>query len=85
MTNLTVHLSDEVSAMVERLANKRGQEREDIAVRLIEAAARQQIEFEDFIQEGIDAVERGDTLTQEEMEQWLDAKIAQRSRPIAAE
>lgn len=71
--------------MVERLANKRGQDQSDIAARLIESAARKQIEFDDFIQEGIDAAERGDTLTQEEMEQWLEAKIAQRSRPIAAE
>ena len=86
MSNVvTARVNDDVLKMIDTLAAKRDRSRAWIVAKLIETAAREQNDFDAFIQVGIDAVERGDTLTQEEMEHWLEAKIARRSRPIAAE
>ena len=82
---ITARVSDEVLAMIDRIATSKDRSRAWIVATLVESAARSQTEFDAFIQEGIDAIERGDTLTQDEMEQWLEEKIARRSRPIAAE
>jgi predicted transcriptional regulator len=41
--------------------------------------------MDDFVQIGLDDIERGDTYTQEEMEAWFAAKKANRVNSVAAE
>jgi predicted transcriptional regulator len=82
---ITARVSDEVLAMIDRLASSRERSRAWITSRLIEAAARKEIEFADFIQEGIDSLDRGEGISQDEMERWFDEKIAARALQIAAE
>lgn len=82
---VTARLSDEVLDKVDKIAAMRNRSRAWILSRLIENAAEKELEFRAFIQEGIDSIERGDYLTQEEMEVWFEERVTNRARPIAAE
>ncbi len=82
---ITTRVSDDVLAMIDRLAIERERSRAWIVGRLIEDAVRKQIEFEDFVQEGIDSLDRGEGISQDEMERWFEERVAARSLPIAAE
>lgn len=82
---ITARVSDDVLAMIDRLATSRERSRAWISSRLIEAAARKQIEMDNFLQEGIDSLDRGEGISQDEMERWFDEKIAARALQIAAE
>jgi predicted transcriptional regulator len=82
---ITTRVSDEVLAMIDRLAESRERSRSWIVSKLVEGAAAKQIEMDDFIQVGLDDIERGDTYTQQEMEAWFAAKKANRANRVAAE
>lgn len=82
---VTARLSDEVLAKIDKIAAMRNRSRAWILSRLIETAADKELEFRTFIQEGMDAIERGEYYTQEEMEAWFEDLVANRSQPIAAE
>ncbi len=82
---ITARVSDEVLVMIDRLANMNERSRSWIVAKLIESAASKQIELADFIQEGIDSIERGDFYTQEQMEAWFEERKASRTSRIAAE
>jgi predicted transcriptional regulator len=68
---ISARVSDEVLAMIDRLAESRERSRAWIVAKLVEGAAAKQIEMDDFVQVGIDDIERGDFYTQEEMEAWV--------------
>jgi predicted transcriptional regulator len=82
---ISARVSDEVLAMVDRLAESRDRSRSWIVSKLIEGAAAKQIEMDDFVQIGLDDIERGETYTREEMEAWFAAKKANRVNSVAAE
>lgn len=82
---VTARLSDEILDKVDKIAALRNRSRAWILSWLIENAVEKELEFRAFIQEGIDSIERGDYLTQEEMEVWFEERVANRARPIAAE
>lgn len=82
---MTTRISDETLVLIDRLAMSRDRSRAWILNRLIEAAATKQIEFDDFIQAGIDSADRGELISQDEMEHWFEELIAQRATAIAAE
>lgn len=84
-TVVTTRLSDDVLAMVDAMAKSQDRSRAWIVARLVEIAARKQAELDAFIQVGIDSIERGDFYTQEEMEHWVEERIAARRLPVAAE
>lgn len=86
MTNVvTARVSDELLTMIDALATKRERSRAWIVARLIDAAAREQIAFDAFLQVGIDDIQAGRTHTQEEVETWWEARRANRPDRIAAE
>ena len=86
MSNVvTARVDDKLLAQIDRLAPSRDRSRAWIVAKLVEAAARKEIELLDFIQEGIDSIERGEYYTQEEVEAWYEAKVANRAASIAAE
>ncbi len=64
---ITARVSDEVLAMIDQFAKSRERSRAWITAKLIETAVRKQIEFDAFIQEGEDAIERGEYVTHEEL------------------
>ena len=82
---ITARVSDETLAMIDRLAAFEDRSRAWIVSKLVDASVRKEIEFADFIQEGIDSIERGDFYTQDEVEAWFAAKKASRAGRIAAE
>lgn len=82
---ITARVSDELLVQIDRLAQSRDRSRAWVVAKLVEAATRKEIELLDFIQEGIDSIERGEYYTQEEMEAWFETKIANRPARIAAE
>jgi predicted transcriptional regulator len=82
---ITARVSDEVLAMIDRLAEGRDRSRAWIVARLVEDAARKELDFRDFIQVGIDSADRGDVISQDEMEEWLERRIANRALAVAAE
>jgi predicted transcriptional regulator len=86
MTNVvTARIDVKTLAHVDQIAKMRDRSRAWVLSYLIEKAAKQELEFREFIQEGLDAIENGDTLTQDEMERWFEEKVTNRARPIAAE
>jgi predicted transcriptional regulator len=60
------------------LLERDGRDQQNFIAEAIRRAAEQEAQFGAFIQEGIDAADRGDVLTQEEMEQWFEERIAAR-------
>ena len=82
---ITARVSDETLAMIDRLAAFEDRSRAWIVAKLVDGSVRKEIEFADFIQVGIDSIERGDFYTQDEVEAWFAAKKASRAGRIAAE
>lgn len=86
MSNVvTARVSDEVLAMIDRLARDNERSRAWVVAKMVEDAARKQIKLADLIQEGIDSLERGEYYTQSEMEAWFETRKANRASRIAAE
>jgi predicted transcriptional regulator len=82
---ITTRVSDDTLAMIDRLAESKERSRAWIVAKLVEAAAHKEIELLDFIQQGIESIERGEYYTQEEAEAWFEARVANRPARIAAE
>ena len=68
---VTARITDDVLADVDRIAEMRDRSRAWVLSRMIEKAVERELEFRAFIQEGVDAIDRGEFYTQEEMEEWV--------------
>jgi predicted transcriptional regulator len=75
---ITARIDPEVMALVDRLAAAQGRSRSWLAARAIEKMARAETAFLDFVKEGEDAIARGEYLTQEEMEAWIEERVRNR-------
>ena len=64
---ITARVSDEVLAMIDRLATSRERSRAWIVSRMVEQAAKKQIEFDDFVQVGLDDLAAGRTIPHDEL------------------
>lgn len=68
MSNVvTARVSDEVLALIDRLAVTRERSRAWIVAQLIETAARKQVEFDDFIRVGVEDFEAGRTVPHDQL------------------
>lgn len=68
MSNVvTARVSDEVLELIDSLAASRERSRAWIVARLIEAAAKKQIEIDDFIQVGLDDLEAGRAIPHDQL------------------
>jgi predicted transcriptional regulator len=82
MSNVvTARVSDEVLVMIDRLAVSRERSRAWIVSRLIEQAAKKQIEMDDFIQVGLDDLAAGRTIPHDELVKQI---MERRKRRAAA-
>ena len=82
MSNVvTARIDDDVLAMVDRLAASRERSRSWIVARLIESAARSQLENDAFIQVGLDDIEPGRTIAHDQL---VTTIMKRRARPAAA-
>lgn len=79
--SLSVPLEADILALAQGAARWRGMSLDEYIISVVGRAASMDAELEKFVQEGIESADRGDLISQEEMEAWFDARL----RPAAAE
>jgi predicted transcriptional regulator len=73
---ITARVDEETLKLVDRVSKAHNRSRAWFAARAIAEAARKEAEYLAFVQEGIDAADRGDLIPHEEMIARIDAMIA---------
>lgn len=74
---VTARVSSETLALIDRAATSRGRSRSWFVAEAVKRAAEAQAEFDAFVQEGIDAIERGDIVPHDAVMADLEARIAE--------
>jgi predicted transcriptional regulator len=82
---ITARIDDETLALVDRVAKAQGRSRAWFAAQAIRKVAEKEADFLAFVQQGVDAADRGELISQEEMERWWKSRKANRRIPLAAE
>ncbi len=80
-TVITARLEPELLAKLDALAARIDRSRAWVVAKAVERYVEEELEYREFLQVGIDAADRGDLVSQEEMEAWFEA----RHRQAAAE
>lgn len=80
MSSITARLDSETRSLVRDAADARGISDEDFASEAIRRVAEQEADYRDFVQVGIDAIERGDVVPHEQVMAELDEMIAKHRR-----
>ncbi len=70
-TVVTTRLDSAATEALDALAERLDRSRAWIVAKAISAYVKERTEFLDFIQEGEDAIDRGEFHTQEQMEEWV--------------
>ena len=78
---ITARLDEEGLARLDTLAGMLERSRAWIVAKAVQRYVDEELEFRAFIQEGIDSADRGELISQEDMEAWFEA----RRRQAAAE
>jgi len=73
---ITTEVDSDTLAMLERVAHRRGLTSREFAAQAIRRAAESDDDFDAFIQAGVDAADRGEFVSHEEVLAELDAMIA---------
>ena len=74
---ITARVVPELAADLDKLAAALERSRAWIVAKAVERYVREESEFLAFIQEGIDAADRGELISQEEMEAWFASRRLQ--------
>jgi predicted transcriptional regulator len=82
---ITARVQPEISESLNRLAAQTQRSRAWIVQKAVERYVSQETEFYDFVKAGIDSADRGDLISQEEMERWFQERKSSRAMRIAAE
>jgi predicted transcriptional regulator len=82
---ITARVQPEISESLNRLAVRSQRSRAWVIQKAVERYVAQETEFQNFVQAGIDSADRGDLISQEEMEGWFEERKANRAMRIAAE
>lgn len=72
---ITASVDPETLALVDRVAQSRGQSREAFSAEAIRRVAEHEADFAEFIQAGIDSADRGELIPHEEVMSELRAMI----------
>ena len=80
---ITARIDEETLKLVDRVSKAHGRSRASFAAQAIRQIAEKEAELLAFVQEGIDAADRGDLIPQEEVERWFEQRAAERSGPSA--
>lgn len=78
---ITTRVDDETLALVDRISKAHNRSRAWFVARAVEEAARREAQFLAFVQEGIDAADRGELIPHEEV---FDRVRARRHRQAEA-
>jgi predicted transcriptional regulator len=68
---VTTRLDEETLAGLDRLGEHYERSRAWLVAKAVERYVKEESEFFAFVQEGEDAIERGEFVTQEQMEEWV--------------
>ena len=79
--SITAPLDTATVAMIEELARARGMTGEQFAAAAIRKAMEHDVEWRTFVQAGVDSADRGELITQEEMEAWFEERVVAH-RPV---
>lgn len=71
---VTTRIDEPLSEALDRLASRLGRSRASVVQRAIARYVEEETEFWAFVQEGIDAADRGELISQEEMEAWFESR-----------
>ena len=69
---------------LDRLAERYDRSRSWLVAQAVREYVERETEFMEFVRVGEDAIAKGDFFTQEEMEAWLEQRIAKRTGKAAA-
>jgi len=78
---VTARIESELASRLDTLAATQERSRAAVVERAVRRYVDEELAFLAFVQEGIDAADRGELISQEEMEAWVEA----RGRQAAAE
>lgn len=70
---ITARLDEETLAELDRLADHHERSRAWLVTKAVKRYVKDESEFLAFLKEGEDAIDRGDSLTQEQMEAWVES------------
>ncbi|HEX8669897.1 MAG TPA: ribbon-helix-helix protein, CopG family [Allosphingosinicella sp.] len=68
---ITARIDEETLGGLARLSEIQERSRAWLIAKAVERYVKEEIAFHEFVQEGENAIDRGDFLTQEEMEEWV--------------
>ena len=78
LTPVTAQLDERTLATVSDLARWRGITDAEYIAEAVRRVAESEADYRAFIQEGIDAADRGELIPQAEMERWFEERVAGR-------
>ncbi|MBR7710227.1 hypothetical protein KCP91_12440 [Microvirga sp. SRT01] len=76
MTRITAEVPAETASLVEELARSRGITGAEFVAEAVQRVAEHEAEFRAFVQEGVDAADRGDVVPHADVMIKLDEMIA---------
>lgn len=82
---VTARLATQIVEDLDRLAAHCDRSRAYLISKAVQRFIEQEAELHDFIQVGIEAADRGDVVSQSEMEAWFEGRLTNRALAIAAE
>ncbi len=71
---ITTRVTEEVAEQLDKLATRLGRSRAWVVEQAIKRYLEEELEYLAFIQEGIDAADRGELISQDEMEAWFESR-----------
>jgi predicted transcriptional regulator len=82
---ITARVETETSDALNRIADLKDRSRAWIIQKAVERYVAEETAFYDFVQAGIASADRGDLISQNEMELWFKERKSSRALKIAAE
>ena len=80
LSPITAQLDEHTRATVSEVARWLGVTDAEFAADAIRRVAQTESEYRAFVQEGVDAADRGDLVSQAAMESWFEERVAARRR-----
>lgn len=75
---ITARISDEALATIDRLAREYERSRAWVIARIVAETAQREVAFLDFLKEGEDAFERGDTISHDDLIADIEARYGRK-------
>jgi len=77
VATITAAVDPVTLALIDRVATAHGRSRAEFVAEAVQRVAETEADLLAFVQEGIDAAERGEVIGSDEMDRWFDARIAE--------